>query len=267
MPGNQVSTDRRTAIYASTFADSMEPVNVQLDAIRDYAELAGLAVVGQYVDLRGEKTQLLRMMEAATTPDPPFRQVLVHSLSRISRWVDELERHRARLAAYGVELISVSGPVAGTSVSSMADVLRSEHSQRVRRGMRDAAQQGFYVFSNAPYGYRKVVVWDRGIRRHKLELDPPASETARWVFDLRLEGASASQIAAELNARAARPPAISRWNVKQVRRILGNEVYCGTNLAAGQDMANPDRAVRVVNAFPAIVTQQEFDAVQRMGTA
>ena len=94
--------------------------------------------------------------------------------------------------------------------------------------------------------------------------DPPASETVRWIFDLRLQGASASEIAAQLNARGHRPPGINPWNARQVRRILGNEVYCGTSLAARQDMENPDSAVRVVNAFPAIVTQQEFDTVQQM---
>ncbi len=85
-----------------------------------------------------------------------------------------------------------------------------------------------------------------------------------WIFDLRLEGTSEFEIAAELNASRAGAPSTSRWNTRDVRRILANEVYCGTAVAARQDMRNADTAVRVPNAFPAIVTQQEFEQVQRM---
>ena len=113
MSNDQPSTDQRAAIYASTPTDSMESINDQLDAARGYAEQTGLQVVRQYVDLSGEKTQLLRMVEDATAPDPPFRLVLVFNLSRISRRVDELERHRARLGAHGVEIILASGPTLG----------------------------------------------------------------------------------------------------------------------------------------------------------
>ena len=149
-------------------------------------------------------------------------------------------------------------------VSGIEEYQRSDHSERVRRGMRTAAQRGFYVFAQAPYGYRKVVVRDQGLRRYKLELDPPAPETVRTIFVLRLEGAAEFEIAAELNASGANPPTVGRWETRHVRRILGSEVYCGTAVAAKRDMANPETAVRVPNAFPAIVTPQEFDRAQRM---
>ena len=265
MSNDQRSADQRAAIYASMPADSMEPINDRLDMVRTNAEQIGLEVVAQYVDLSGEDTQLLRMMEDATAPDPPFRKVLVVNPSRDSREADDLEPHLARLAAHGVQIISASELALRALGPSIADYVRSVHSEEVRHGIRAAAQQGFYAFANAPYGYRKVAVRDRGVRRYKLELDPPASETVRWIFDLRLQGASASEIAAELNARGHRPPGINPWNARQVRRILGNEVYCGTSLAARRDMEDADSAVRVVNAFPAIVTQQEFDTVQLMG--
>lgn len=59
---------------------------------------------------------------------------------------------------------------------------------------------------------------------------------------------------------------VGRWEVRHVRRILGNEIYCGAAVAAKQqDLANTETAVRVLNAFPAIVNQAEFDRVQRMG--
>ena len=264
MSTNQSSTDQRAAIYASTPTDSMEAINGRLDAVRSDAELIGLEVVAQYVDLRGENTQLLQMIADATAPDPPFRKVLVVNPKPVSSQIDDLEPHRAQLDAHGVETISASELSLHALGPAVEAMLRDQYSRRVRRGMGAIAQRGFYAFANAPYGYRRVPVWDGDVRRHKLELDPPASDTVRWIFDLRLEGAAHPEIAAELRARGDRPPGTSPWNAEQVRRILRNEVYCGTSLAARKDMEHPSTAVRVVNAFPAIVSQEEFDLVQRM---
>ena len=151
-----------------------------------------------------------------------------------------------------------------TIASAVEDDRRGAQSERVRGGMRAAAQRGFYVFARAPYGYRKVPVRDNGVRRHKLELDPPASTTVRWIFDLRIEGATELEIAAELSASRATPPTVGRWDTRHVRRILGNEAYCGAAVAAKQDMQNPKTAVRTLGAFPAIITTQEFYQVRRM---
>ena len=216
------------------------------------------------MDLRGENTQFLQMIADVTAPDPPFRKVLLANRSRDSSQIDDLEPHRARLAAHEVEIISASDLSLRALGPAGRDMLREQHSRRVRRGVRAIAQRGFYAFANAPYGYRKVPVWDGDVRRHKLETDPPASETVRWIFDPRLEGATHLEIAAELRARGDRPPSISPWPAGHVRHILGNEVHCGTSLAARKDMENPNAAVRVPNAFPAIVSQEEFDTVQRM---
>ena len=185
-------------------------------------------------------------------------------LTRISLRAEALNAHRARPATKGVDLVMANENIMAEIASASREYQRRSHSERVRRGMRAAAQQGFYVFAHAPHGYRKIPVWDNGVRRYKLELDPPASETVRRIFDLRLEGATELEIAAELNASGVNSPTVAGWNTEHVRRILSNEVYCGTAVAAKQDMANPETAVRVPNAFPAIVTPQEFEQVQRM---
>ena len=95
--------------------------------------------------------------------------------------------------------MSVTEPDANALPTDPFELQWRRHSEQVRRGMRVAAQRGSYVFANAPYGYRKVAAWDRGVRRYELEPDPPASETVRMIFDLRLHGASKPEIAAELN--------------------------------------------------------------------
>ena len=181
MAANQEAAARRTAIYASVPEDSTASIRSQLDLAHSYAEQKDLPVVGEYVDLRGERIRFFRMMADAAAAEPPFRKVLVSELSRISENADELNRCWTTLVDNGVELVSAAPWEAGAVGSTIEQLLRSQHSARVRRGMRTAAQRGFYVFSQAPYGYRKVAVWDRGARRYKLELDPPASEAVRMA--------------------------------------------------------------------------------------
>ena len=50
------------------------------------------------------------MMAEATGENPPFRQVLVRDLGRLSRREDELDEQRARLEAHGVMVVSVTDP-------------------------------------------------------------------------------------------------------------------------------------------------------------
>ena len=160
--------------------------------------------------------------------------------------------------------VATANPRAAPARPAHLETSRSAHSERVRRGMRAVAARGFYVFAHAPYGYRKVPALDHGVRRFKLELDPPACYIVRWIFELRLEGASELEIAAELNAIHIRPPAAGRWRSRDVRRILGNRVYCGVSVAPAKDVRNSDSVVPIPNAFPAIVDQHQFNLVQRM---
>ena len=90
--------------------------------------------------------------------------------------------------------------------------------------------------------------------------------TVRRIFNARLQGAKVRNIMEQLNEEGIPSPTGQghQWTVGQVRRILSNEVYCGTILVGGRATENADSPVRVPNAFPAIISQDEFDRVQRM---
>ena len=136
---------------------------------------------------------------------------------------------------------------------------RRTQSQSVRRGQSASAANGFFVSSKAPYGYRKTPVDDNGRQRATLELDPTASGTVRRVFDQLLQGMTEQDITAELNATGTPGPNGGVWTRAQINRIRTNEVYCGTNVWGRRD---PGNTVRAPNAFPAIVSQDEFNQVQ-----
>ena len=80
-----------------------------------------LEVVREYFDLGSSKAQLLQMMADATVDDPSFRKVLVSDFSRVSRRIEELNGYLERLAAHGVELISVTVSEAGVPVSGIGN--------------------------------------------------------------------------------------------------------------------------------------------------
>ena len=256
--------ERQAAIYVSTSSRSVVTIISQINAARVCAQQTGIEVVGEYIDLRDSQLQLIQVIEDAIADDPPFRKVLAFDLARIRRHVEETSGCRERLDANRIKIIAVDESRADNAVEATGRTVYSEHSERVRSGMRETARRGFYAFAIAPYGYRKVESWDNDVRRFKLEPDPPASDTVRQIYQRRLQGASKLGIAAELNANGVRTPALGRWGPTQVTRVLTNEVYCGTSLAPTRDMENLSTAVRVRNAFPAIVSQEEFDLVRLM---
>ena len=85
----------------------------------------------------------------------------------------------------------------------------------------------------------------------------------RRIFDMALQGQSNLDIVKALNSEGIPTTNGKRWLKTTIHRILVNEAYTGTLVwgSKAQDNAPP---VRVDNAFPAIVTRQEFDRVSRM---
>ncbi len=131
------------------------------------------------------------------------------------------------------------------------------------RGMREAASRGFWIATIAPYGYRKVSVQDGAKKRPRLELAPPADAVVRRMFDMALHGSTTLDIAKTLNAEGIPSPFGQRWLKASIYRMLANEAYTGA-LVWGKSAKDNAPPVRVENAFPAIVTKEEFQRVARL---
>ena len=133
---------------------------------------------------------------------------------------------------------------------------QERQSELVRSGLARASSRGYWVGSQAPYGYVKVYVRDEGKRRVKLDLGPDTHQVVKELFGMAVAGLGDSAIANSLTERGVTGPGGSGWTGAKVRRILRNEVYTGT-LVVGE------LAVRVEDAFPAIVSAEEFDQAQK----
>ena len=148
-------------------------------------------------------------------------------------------------------------------IESVDEFYSENLAEEVRRGMREAASRGFWVASRVPYGYRKLMVQDGAKKRPTLEPNPATSPVVKRIFDLAESGRGILDITRTLNDEGIANPTGRPWSKNGVHIILRNEAYTGTLLwgASAKDGTPP---IRIENAFPAIVSHQEFRKVHRL---
>ena len=123
--------------------------------------------------------------------------------------------------------------------------------------------RGFWVGSSVPYGYVRVLVQDGGKKRPKLELDPARSLVVRRIFDMVLQGRSILEVTKTLNAEGIPTTNGKKWIKTTIHTMLANEAYTGA-LVWGTNAKDGAPPVRVEDAFPAIVTKQEFRRAKKL---
>ena len=64
-------------------------------------------MVKEYSDQQGSRPQFDEMMAEALGEDPPFQQIIVYDVSRLTRSAQELQEIQAKLEANGITLISI----------------------------------------------------------------------------------------------------------------------------------------------------------------
>ncbi len=267
------------ALYARVSSDRQDvdlSVAAQLRALRDYANKNGYLVAREYIDEAesgrvADRPQFRKMIDAATAADAPFREILVWKFSRFTRKREHAVAFKSMLRRKGVRVVSITehaddtptGKLMEAIIESVDEFYSENLAQEVTRGMREAASRGFWVTSGQPFGYRRVYVQDGAKKRPRLEIDPPADAIVRRIFDMMLKGGTLMDVTKTLNTEGMASPQGSTWRITSVHRILENEAYTGT-LVWGTNAKDGTPPVRVENAFPAIITHQEFQRVKRL---
>ena len=264
------------ALYARVSSDRQDvdlSVAAQLRALRDYAEKNGYVVAREYIDEAesgriADRPQFRRMLDEASLSDSPFQEILVWKFSRFTRKREHAVAFKSMLRKRGIRVTSITehaddsptGKLMEAIIESLDEFYSENLAQEVLRGMREAASRGFWISTYSPYGYRKVPVQDGAKKRPKLELDPPADGVVRRIFQMAHLGTSTLDITKTLNKEGIASPQGSRWTKTTIHRILTNETYTGT-LVWGTRAKDNVPPVRVDNAFPAIVSRDEFERV------
>ena len=264
------------ALYARVSSERQDvdlSVAAQLRALRDYAEKNGYHVAREYIDEAesgriADRPQFKRMIDEASKPQAPFKEILVWKFSRFTRKREHAVAFKSMLRRKGIRVVSITeqaddsatGRLLEGIIESVDEFYSENLAQEVVRGMREAASRGFWVASRVPYGYRKLMVQDGAKKRPTLEPDPDTSPVVERIFDMVESGRGILDIARTLNDEGIANPTGRQWTKNGVHIILRNEVYTGT-LVWGTDAKDGTEPVRVEKAFPGILSKSRFHRV------
>ena len=267
------------ALYARVSSDRQDvdlSIAAQLRALREHADKNGYVVVREFVDEAesgrvADRPQFQEMLDEAKKPQAPFREILVWKFSRFTRKREHAVAFKSMLRRRGIRVVSITEQADDTAAGRLLegiietiDEFYSENlAQDVTRGMREAASRGFWMSSEAPLGYNRVMVQDGPKKRPKLEPDSDSSRVVRRMFDMSEAGKSTLDIARILNSEGMTSPRGKPWGKTSVHAILINETYTGT-LTWGVNAKDGADPVRVENAFPAIISTAQFNRVSEL---
>ena len=267
------------ALYARVSSERQDvdlSVAAQLRALRDYAQRNGYLVAREYVDEAesgriADRPQFSRMLDEASKPEAPFKEILVWKFSRFTRKREHAVAFKSMLRRRGIRVVSITeqaddtptGKLLEAIIESVDEFYSENLAQEVLRGMREAASRGFWMTTYAPYGYKRVYVQDGIKKRPKLELNPPADAVVRRIFDMVLQGKSILDVTKTLNAEGIPTTNGKKWLKTTIHTMLDHEAYTGTLVwgAKAKDGAPP---VRVEDAHPAIVSKRDFQKARKL---
>ena len=222
-----------------------------------------------------KRTQFQLMMELAKAGKIDL--ILTKSLSRFARnVVDCLEAIRT-LKTYGTEVffetdnISSFDPKIEFVISVLAGLAEEEArnvSENVRWNIRRRFEQG-----QANGGMNCFLGYDRD-KEGNLVINSYEAEIVRMIYRMYIFGSSIRTIARELEARGIKTiTGNEHWGQSTINRILKNDTYTGGMTL--QKTCRPDyhskgqrlnkgemQKYEVLNSHPAIITREDFDAVQ-----
>jgi len=238
--------------------DESESIQNQKKMLMDYCDKHNWDLVAIYCD---------EDYSGAGTYRPDFERlikdcenglidiVLCKSQSRFSRDMEVIERYlHNKFPLWDIRFISIVDNVdtdnKGNKKSRQINGLINEWyledlSENIKKTIRNKKESGQFTGSFAPYGYQRS-----NEDKHKLVVDPIASEVIKTIFDLYFQGKGYFAIVKYLNEKEIPSPyeykkqsgskfkipnctAKSHWHIDTIAKILKDEVYIG-NLVQGK---------------------------------
>lgn len=274
---------KRAVIYARYSSDNQrsESIDEQVRACKYFAQHSGqYDIVGIYKDeaLSGYRnihkrdgfTKLMQDAEAHK-----FDAVIVYELSRFARNASDTVVYTDKLKQLGIEFISVREKLDQTPegrmmllvITGVNEYFSANLAIEVMRGLKENAYKAKTTGGRPPLGY------DLDADGHYI-LNPTEAEAVRLIFDMYLDGYGYTRIVEELNGRGYRTKRGGQFLRNSLYDLLRNEKYTGTfvynkSITAKNGKQNRHKyksdedIIRVENAFPAIVTREEYEKVLR----
>lgn len=277
-------------------------IGTQRSILTDYCKQMGFEICKIYVDdgysgMNFNRPGFQEMLEDIHSGR--INMVITKDLSRLGRdYIMTGYYSEIYFPSVGVRYIALADDFdslnGGNEIAPFKNILNDMYARDISRKIKNAkhqqARKGLFIGSQAPYGYRKDPD-----NKHQLIVDPEAAEVVRLIFSLAEEGLGGIAVATELKARKIVTPSVYKyqrgdkrfarynalsegnyfnWCYGTVNQILTNRVYLGeltslktevVNCKTKQSVSVPveDRIV-IPDAHPAIITQEQFDAVYQI---
>ena len=249
-------------IYArySSEKQTEQSIEGQLRVVQKYAEQHGIAIVGEYIDRAvtgrtDNRVQFKKMISDSGNEENPFNAVIVYSLDRFSRSRYDSAMYRAILQFNGVKLLSATenipegaaGILYESLLEGMAEYYSAELSQKVKRGMYEAALKCRSTGGQIPLGYK--------IEDGKFIINEDTAPIVRKIFAMYNEGHASAEICRVLNGHGLKSSSGAAFNKNSLRSILKNKKYIGVYKCM---------EIEIKDGVPAIVEVEVFNNVQRL---
>jgi DNA invertase Pin-like site-specific DNA recombinase len=244
---------------------------------------------------------LLQLLSDVQSGQAAYDAVLVYDVSRWGRFQDVDEsayyeyacRRAGITVAYCAEPFTNDGSPLATVLKGLKRAMAAEYSRelsaKVYRAQCRLTAAGFKQGGSAGFGLRRMCVSSTGEPRHILQMGErksvpsdrvtfvhgPADEVAivRRMFTMCCDQNMADTAIAELlNNEGVANQHGRRWSDHNVRSVLTNEKYAGTlifnrstqRLRSSRRPNDPDKWIRIEDAFEGIVSRQMFDRTKEV---
>ncbi|MBQ6979062.1 MAG: recombinase family protein [Clostridia bacterium] len=249
---------KTAVIYARYSSDKQteQSIEGQLHICYDYAKRNDITVVNEYIDRAMTGTNDNRKAFQQMLKDSnkkAWDYVLVYKLDRFSRNKYETAIHKKTLRDNGVKLLSAmenipdtpEGIILESLLEGMAEYYSAELSQKVKRGMRETRQKGYFTGGQMLYGYKAD--------GKRIAVDPDQAEIVRYIFNEYAKGETVKDIIADLTRKGILNKG-KKFNEKMVYCMIKNERYSGTYHCNGEEYPN---------TYPRIVPQDIIELVNQ----
>ncbi len=205
-------------------------------------------------------------------------KVLVKSISRFARNTKECLEAIRELKSLGISIQfeeqhidtkTASSEMLTAVMAALAQAESESISQNMRWGVQKRMQEGTYIATCIPLGFRLV--------DSKMTIEEDEAKYVRYLASEYLKGRSTIDLAEEMQKRSITETSLQRhvWTYKTVIRILRNEKYAGdmlhqktycTDTLPRKRYLNHGQQPQyyVTNAHPAILDRDTYNAVQSL---
>ena len=268
------------ARYSSTNQNAAT-IDTQLRLIEAYAQNHGLHICAAYIDEActgtNDRRHGFQKMIADAKSNAPWSKVLIYQHNRFTRNTNDAWMYTGELEDRDIDIISITQEFAPTPEGRLMthiihcmDQYFSENLAKVCfDGMKSVAKNGKHCGGVPPLGY------DVGEDK-KLHINEWEADAVRLIFDMFEMQFSYTQIADCLNEKGYHTKSGQPFNKNSFTSILKQEKYCGKyvwNRAQKKDSnghrnthksKSEENQVRIDNAIPVIIEQEQFDRVQAL---